>query len=187
MLGTSFTFSSTTNYPDLEAIWYLNGEKIPIYKTMVEYNRAYQREKFPFVAVKSKGNNHTLKCDEAIERFAGRYTVEVTNEEGDQTAKSEADLKVLYEPPIFLKNLEDIHVDEGKKVSFDCRIDDPNQEVVWYFRVIKIDTIIFLTFFYLRIQAIESPLSIHVTRHQASLSTMMAKADIRCVSLPRSF
>jgi len=136
MLGTSFTFSSTTNYPDLEAVWYLNGEKIPIYKTMAEYNRAEQREKFPFVAVKSKGNNHSLQCGEAIERFAGRYTVEVTNEEGE-TVKSDADLKVLYQPPVFLKDLEDIHVDEGKKVSFVCRIDDPNQEVVWYFRVIN--------------------------------------------------
>jgi hypothetical protein len=153
MLGASFNFSSTTNFPDLEAVWYLNGEKIPIYKTMAEYNRADQREKFPFVAVKSKGNNHTLKCDDAIERFAGRYTVEVTNEEGE-TAKSNADLKVLYEPPVFLKDLEDIHTDEGKKVSFVCRIDDPNQEVVWYFRVIKTTQV----FFYqniLRIPAIE--------------------------------
>ncbi|CBY33821.1 unnamed protein product, partial [Oikopleura dioica] len=133
MLGTSFTFSSTTNFPDLEAVWYLNGDKIPIYKTMAEYNRADQREKFPFVAMKSKGNNHSLQCGEAIERFAGRYTVEVTNEEGE-TVKSDADLKVLYQPPVFLKDLEDIHVDEGKKVSFVCRIDDPNQEVVWYFR-----------------------------------------------------
>ncbi|CAG5084996.1 Oidioi.mRNA.OKI2018_I69.PAR.g10789.t1.cds [Oikopleura dioica] len=133
MLGTKFSFSSTTNYADLEATWYLNGEKIPIYKTMAEYYRTDQGQKFPFVAVKSKGNKHSLECDEAIERFAGTYTVEVSNEDGEK-AKSEAQLKVLYEPPVFLKNLEDQHVDEGKKINFICRIDDPNQEVVWYFR-----------------------------------------------------
>ena len=184
MLGTKFTFTSTTNYADLEAVWYLNGEKIPIYKTMAEYNRTDRGQKFPFVTVKSKGNKHTLECEEAIERFAGTYTVEVSNEDGEK-AKSEAQLKVLYEPPVFLKNLEDIHIDEGKKISFSCRIDDPNQEVVWYFRVslTTLDTFSKTT---CRTQVTELPISTHVTKLRASTSKKTERVDIRCHSLRRN-
>jgi hypothetical protein len=78
-------------------------------------------------------NRYYFIVHNAQKNQEGTLKLTINDRIEEQTAKSEANLRVKLEQPVFMTQLHDITLDEEFMINLECQINEPSQAVFWYF------------------------------------------------------
>lgn len=91
-----------------------------------------------FILHEEKDGSHRLEVKKISVKDAGTYECKLTNKAGEASCKGKVN---VVSKPSFIKNMEDIKVDEGVDVKFEVKVaGDPQPTVQWYYQDEQVST-----------------------------------------------
>ena len=86
-----------------------------------------------FVEIGCDGPRYWMKILNCQKDYGDKISVKIVDADENESVESAARLKMKLEQPKFVSGLVDQTVDENRNVKLSCRINEPDQAVIWYY------------------------------------------------------